>query len=207
MSRYTGPKCRLCRREGEKLFLKGPRCQTEKCAFERRQTTPGLPPKKNVRRLSEYGIHLREKQKVKRMYGLQERQFREYFEVAASKKGVTGEALLQMLERRLDNLVYRIGLASSRRMAREYITHGHFLVNNHITNVPSFLVKKGDEIKLKEKSKTLKSIEEALKGKQEVPLWLSFEPAEFRVVVKELPERKDAPQDIRENLIVELYSK
>lgn len=207
MARYTGPACRSCRREGKKLFLKGVRCYSEKCGFERRQTPPGPPPKKAVRRLSDYGIHMREKQKVKHIYGVQEHQFRKYFEVASRSKGVTGEKLLQFLERRLDNVVFRLKLASSRRMARQLITHGHFYVNNKKTNIPSFLVKKGDEIKVKEKSRQLKAIEESMKVDQTIPAWLAFETAQLTATVKELPERKDISPDIRENLIVELYSK
>lgn len=207
MARYSGPACRRCRREGKKLFLKGIRCDTEKCAFERRQTFPGPPPKKAVRRLSEYGIHMREKQKVKYIYGIHEQQFRKYFELASRTKGVTGEVLLQLLERRLDNVIYRLKLASSRRMARQLITHGHFCVNSKKTNVPSFLVKRGDQITIREKSRKLNSIEESMKTNQTIPGWLAFESAQLQGIVKELPERKDISPDIKENLIVELYSK
>ncbi|MDI6840074.1 MAG: 30S ribosomal protein S4 [bacterium] len=207
MARYRDPVCKFCRREGKKLFLKGTRCDTDKCAFNRRQTPPGETKRKFHKRESGYAIHLREKQKVKRIYGVLEHQFRHYFELATSKRGVTGEVLLQLLERRLDNVVYRLGFAPSRRAARQLVTHGHFLVNNHKIDIPSYLVKPGDLVSLKEKSQKLLGIVESLKVSREIPVWLSLDKANFKAEVKAIPNRENIPIDIREELIVELYSK
>ncbi len=205
MARYKGPSCRLCRREGKKLFLKGTRCNTEKCAMERRETPPGESPKRGMKRASGYKIHLREKQRAKRIYGIMEHQFRRYYELAARKKGITGEILLQLLERRLDNIVYRLGFASSRRSARQLVSHRHFLVNGQKTNIPSYLLKPGDQIRLKEKSR--KIVEEVFKPDKEIPTWLSLDRSNFKGEMINLPKRDEIPLDIREELIIELYSK
>ncbi|MCK4352910.1 30S ribosomal protein S4 [candidate division WOR-3 bacterium] len=206
MARKIGPTCKLCRREGKKLFLKGARCNTDKCTFEKRQAPPG-PPKRFRRRPSGYAIHLREKQKAKRIYGIMERQFRHYFEIAARRKKGTGEILLQLLERRLDNIIYKLGLVSSRKTARQLVNHGHFLVNDRKVHIPSYLVKPGDSITLREKSKKLLIITESIKTDTEIPAWLSFDKTTLTAEVKDLPKREDMPADIQEDLIVELYSK
>lgn len=203
--RYSGAMCRLCRREGKKLFLKGTRCDTDKCAVDKRETPPGMPPKRRRKRASVYAIHLREKQKAKQIYGISETQFRRYFELAAHKKGVTGEVLLQLLESRLDNVVYKLGLAMSRRSARQLVTHGHFLVNSRKTNIPSYLLKPGDKITIRDKSK--KVVENSLKLDRPVPSWLSLDRSTFEGIAKYLPKRDEIQLDIREELIVELYSK
>ena len=208
MARHSGPVCRLCRREGLKLFLKGDRCFKEKCAFERR----GYPPGQHGRRRSKvqsYGIQLREKQKVKRMYGVLERQFRNYFARAARTKGITGSNLLQMLERRLDNVVYRLGFASSRAMARQLVAHGHFLVDGRKMTVPSGLVKPGNVVLLRETSRKNDQVKICLdtaKGRG-VPAWLELDADQFLGTVKQLPTRDDITMPIQEQLIVELYSK
>ncbi|MDY0001622.1 MAG: 30S ribosomal protein S4 [Polyangia bacterium] len=209
MARYTGPVCRLCRREEAKLFLKGERCYTEKCAFERRAYAPGQHGNSRRRKRSDYGEQLREKQKVRRIYGLLERQFRTYYTKATRMKGVTGENLLQLLERRLDSAVYRLGLAGNRAEARQLILHRHVLVNGVRVNIPSFLVKKGDEIEIREKSRTVARISEAIAGvdRRGVPAWLELDRANFRGKVVALPAREDIGIQIREQLIVELYSK
>ncbi len=208
MARYTGPVCRLCRREGEKLFLKAERCYTSKCAIEKRRYPPGERRWYN-RRQSEYGRQLREKQKVKRMYGLLERQFRNLFERSEQERGITGEALLQHLERRLDNTLYRMGLAGSRRQARQYVNHGHVLVNGEPVDIPSFEVSPGDEIRMKERMKDNPQVEQSVSlAKQRGTVgWLQLtNGAEGRV--ERLPERSDVDDvDIEEQLIVELYSK
>lgn len=208
MSRYTGPVCKICRREGMKLFLKGQRCYTDKCAMEQREYPPGEHGQGRVR-TSEYRIHLREKQKVRSTYGLSESQFKKYYEIARRRKGVTGENLLSLLERRLDNIVYRSGFAASRAEARQLITHGHFKVNGHKTDIPSFLVNAGDEIEVKEKSKKLTCITEALESAQQRGglEWLEVDFDAKKGIVKALPERKDMPMAIEETLIVEFYSK
>jgi len=208
VARHNGPVCRLCRREGAKLFLKGDRCFKEKCAFERR----GYPPGQHGRRRSKvqsYGIQLREKQKVKRMYGVLERQFRHYFANAAQAKGITGATLLQMLERRLDNVVYRLGFASSRSMARQLVSHGHIAVNGAKVTIPSSLVDPGAIVALREKSRKNDQIKICLdtaKGRG-VPPWLELDADQFRGTVKQLPARDDIVMPIQEQLIVELYSK
>ena len=208
MSKYIGPKCKLCRREGMKLFLKGERCYTDKCAFDRRPYAPGQHGHTRPK-FSEYGIRLREKQKVKRMYGVLEKQFRRYFEEADRMKGITGENLLQLLERRLDNVVYRMGIAVSRSDARQLVRHNHILVNGRRVNIPSYLVKVGDEIEVREKSKNLLRIQEALKlaARREPVSWLEVDKNKLKAVVKALPQRSDIDEHINEQLIVEFYSR
>lgn len=211
MARYIGPVCRLCRREGTKLFLKGQRCFTDKCAIEKRNFAPGEHGRAFFRRrqLVGYGLQLREKQKVKRNYGVLERQFRSYFEKAARRKGVTGEVLLQMLERRLDNVVFRLGFGSSRTQARQLVRHGHIRVNGRKLTIPSFLVGKGDEISVRQRSRKNPQILAALEsvGGRGVPQWLSLDRDNFTGQVLELPTREEIKIPIEESLIVELYSK
>ena len=208
MGRHKENKCKLCRRENKKLFLKGPRCDSDKCAFDHRPTPPGLPPKKGgLARVSGYAIHLREKQKARRIYGVSERQFKRYFSIAKGTKGITGELLLQLLERRLDNVIYRLGFAKSRGSARQLVTHGHFLINNRRASIPSQLVNIGDEITLKEKSQKLNVFIETLSREYSVPLWLFLDKESFKGRMVKIPERKDIPVDLKEELIVELYSK
>ena len=208
MARYSKSVCRLCRRENTKLFLKGERCYTEKCAFDRRTYPPGQHGQ-GRKKASDYGAQLREKQKVKRLYGLLENQFRNTFEEAERRKGITGEVLLQLLERRLDNAVYRLGFANSRNEARQLVLHNHFMVNQSRVNIPSFLVKPGDVISVRDKSKKVLRIQESLEGvaRRGVPQWLELEKEEMRGSVKALPVREDITLPIQEKLIVELYSK
>jgi len=208
LARYRGSVCRMCRREGLKLFFKGDRCYTEKCAFERRGYAPGEHGHSR-KKFSDYGTQLREKQKLKRMFGLLEKQFRGYFEKADQKKGITGTTLLVFLESRLDNMVYRIGFAASRTEARQFVRHGHFKVNGRKVNIPSFLIKKGDVIELREKSKKVLPILESLEtvARRGVPPWLELDKENFRGVVKALPTRDDITMPIQEQLVVELYSK
>lgn len=208
MARYTDSVCRLCRREGMKLFLKGERCFTEKCAITRRNYAPGQHGQRRPKP-SEYGLQLREKQKVKRLYGVLERQFRGYFASAERRKGVTGENLLLLLELRLDSAVYRLGFASSRGQARQLISHGHFLVNNRKVDIPSFLVKSGDVIQVHERSRTLEPIRMALETVEQrgVPSWLELDKEEYKGFVQQLPSRDQITIPIQEQLIVELYSK
>ncbi|MBW1971357.1 MAG: 30S ribosomal protein S4 [Deltaproteobacteria bacterium] len=208
MARYIGPSCKLCRRENMKLFLKGDRCYSDNCAFERRSYPPGQHGRGRAKH-SDYGTQLREKQKLKRMYGLLELQFRRYFEKAERMRGVTGENLLILLERRLDNMVYRMGFASSRNEARQLVRHNHFLVNKKKVNIPSYLVKPGDVIEVKEKSRKLKRIQESLEAieRRGVPQWIEVDKEAFRGVVKNLPSRDELTIPIQEQLIVELYSK
>ncbi len=208
MARYTHSVCRLCRRENIKLFLKGERCYTEKCAFDRRAYPPGQHGQSR-KKTSDYGLQLREKQKVKRLYGLLENQFRNTFKEADRRKGITGEVLLQLLERRLDNTVYRLGFANSRNEARQLVRHNHFLVNQQKVNIPSFLVKPGDVISVREKSRNVLRIQESLEGvaRRGVPQWLELEKEQMRGTVKALPSREDITLPIQEKLIVELYSK
>jgi small subunit ribosomal protein S4 len=208
VARHTGPVCRLCRREGTKLFLKGDRCFKEKCAFERRGYAPGQHGRRRSK-IQGYGIQLREKQKVKRMYGVLERQFRNYFFKAAKSKGITGAMLLQMLERRLDNVVYRLGFASSRTMARQLVSHGHIQVDGRKVTVGSALVRAGSVIALREKSRKNEQIKICLdtaKGRG-VPSWLELDADQFQGTVKQLPTREEITMPIQEQLIVELYSK
>ena len=208
MSRYTGAVCRLCRREGVKLYLKGDRCYSDKCALSHKSYAPGQHGQSR-KKVSEYGIQLREKQKVKRMYGIQERQFRNYFEKAEKQKGVTGENLLRLLECRLDNTVYRLGMASSRVDARQLVRHGHFTVNGKKVNIPSFLVKLNDVVAVKEGSKSspkLEAIHETLVHRT-APAWLELDKENMVGKVIALPQREDIDLPITEQLIVELYSR
>ncbi len=209
MGRYIGPNCKICRREGEKLFLKGSRCISGKCAFERKGYAPGQHGKNKRFKVSEYGVQLREKQKARQIYGIYEQQFRNYFEKAERERGITGENLLKMLEKRLDNIVYRLGFAPSRKSARQLIRPRHFLVNDKIMDIPSYLVKKGDLIKVKEKSKKLELIHNSMKRVKETKQisWLSLNKAGLVGEFLDVPERGDIPVKINEKLIVELYSK
>ncbi len=208
MARYTKSVCRLCRRENLKLFLKGERCYTEKCAIDRRNYAPGQHGQAR-KKFSAYGVQLREKQKVKRLYGILENQFSNIFKKADRQKGITGEILLSLLERRLDNTVYRLGFANSRNEARQLVTHNHFLVNQSRVNIPSYLLKPGDVIGLREKSKKVVRILEALEGvaRRGVPQWLVLDKEQMTGNVKALPTREDITIPIQEKLIVELYSK
>jgi small subunit ribosomal protein S4 len=209
MARYTGPVCRLCRREGMKLFLKGERCYTEKCAIEKRNMPPGQHGKLRKAKIVGYGLQLREKQKVKRIYGVLENQFRRYFEVADRTRGITGETLLQLLERRLDNVLYRLGLATSRAQARQLARHGHFTVNGRKVDIPSYSVKPGDVIGVRAGSVENPAIQHALeevKGRG-VPEWLSFDSGTMSGRIASLPAREQINLPVQEQLIVELYSK
>jgi small subunit ribosomal protein S4 len=211
MARYTGPVCKLCRREGEKLFLKGDRCFTPKCAFERRSYPPGVHGRQGQfrRKESDYGNQLREKQKVRRLYGVFERQFRRYFQEAQRQKGLTGTNLLTILESRLDNVVYRLGLASSRAQARQLVTHGHFEVNGRKTNIPSFIVSEGDVISVRENSRKTNFFKDVAKSIDEgrVPGWLSLNEAELSGRVVSKPAREHIDVTLNEQLIVEYYSR
>ncbi len=208
MARYTSAQCRLCRREGMKLFLKGERCLTSKCSLERRAYPPGQHGQGRIKR-SDYGLQLREKQKVRRMYGVLEKQFRLYYQRAARMKGVTGENLLQLLERRLDNTVYRLGFANSRKDARQLVSHGHLVINGRRVDIPSIQIKEGDVIEVRERSRKLARIEGALelKAAGEVPGWLELDRDGMKATVKALPMRDDIQIPVQESLIVELYSK
>lgn len=208
MARYTGPSCRLCRREGSELFLKGERCYTDKCAIKRRSYPPGQHGQGRIK-VSDYGVQLREKQKVRRIYGILENQFRGYFETADRMKGVTGENLLFLLERRLDNVVYRLGFATSRDEARQLVRHSHFTLNGRKANIPSMQVKSGDVIQLREKSRKITVINESLEAvvRRGIPQWLELEKDAFKGTIKALPVREDITMPIQEQLIVELYSK
>lgn len=208
MARYRGPVCKLCRRDGMKLYLKGDRCFSEKCGVERRNYPPGEHGQGRTK-FSEYGSQLREKQKVKRMYGILENQFHLYFNKADRLKGITGENLLILLERRLDNMVYRFGFATSRSEARQLVLHNHFLVNGKKVNIPSYLIKVGDTITLQQGSRKVERIVEALEVsfRRGIPQWLEFDKNSITGTVKAMPARKDLTMPISENLIVELYSK
>ncbi len=208
MARYRDSLCRLCRREGEKLFLKGDRCFTDKCAFERRKYAPGQHGSGRSK-ISDYGLQLREKQKVKRIYGVLERQFRKYFAEAQKRKGVTGELLLQFLEMRLDNIVYRLGFASNRRQARQLVNHGHILVNGRKVNIPSYRVRVGEQIEVREASRSIPFVQESIAKIENRGLaeWLELDPDNFRGKVVSMPSREQIPLTVKENLIVELYSK
>lgn len=209
MARYTGSVCRLCRRENLKLFLKGDRCFSDKCSFDRRGFPPGQHGQRRGRKVSDYGIQLREKQKIKRMYGLSEKQFRLFFERAEAQKGITGSNLLVMLERRLDNVVYRLGFSNSRTQGRHFVRHAHFLVNGTSVDIPSYLIKPGDVIELRESSKTIKSINDSMEAvvRRGTPQWLELNKTAFSGVVKCLPVREDLTMPMQEQLVVELYSK
>jgi len=208
MARYTAAVCRLCRREGAKLYLKGTRCYTKKCSFERRPSPPGQHAVRR-RKVGEYGLQLREKQKVRRVYGVLERQFRNYYRVASTQSGVTGEALLRSLELRLDNVVFRMGFASSRAQARQLVGHGHFAVNGTPTNIPSFKVRPGDTIEVRESRRSrepFKTAKETLKNHQ-APDWLSIDAAKLSGNVADVPRRDQMPLDLNEQLVVEYYSR
>jgi len=208
LARYTGAVCKLCRREGMKLFLKGERCYKDKCGFEKKPYPPGQHGQ-GRKKISDFGLQLREKQKVKRLYGVLEKQFRRYFDKATRMEGITGENLLQLLERRLDNIVYRAGFAGSRKEARQLVKHSHFLVDGKKADIPSFLVKPGMVIEVREKSQDISRIKDCLDTAdgRGVSEWLGLEKSNFKAVVNRLPERDDVGYDIQEHLIVELYSK
>ena len=209
MARYIGPVCRLCRREGMKLFLKGERCYTEKCAIEKRNLPPGQHGKLRKAKLVGYGLQLREKQKVKRIYGVLENQFRRYFEMADRTRGITGETLLQLLERRLDNVIYRLGLATSRAQARQLVRHGHFTVNGRKVDVPSYSLKAGDLVTVRggsAENAAIKHAMEEVKGRG-IPEWLLFDSATTSGRISQLPTREQINLPVQEQLIVELYSK
>ena len=209
MARYTDSSCRLCRRENLKLFLKGDRCYSEKCSFERRGYAPGDHGQAHKKQRSDYGVQLREKQKLKRLYGLLEKQFRGYFEKADQQKGITGTNLLIFLERRLDNMIFRMGLANSRVEARQLISHGHFLINGKPVNIPSYLLRAGDEVSVKEGSRKITRVLEAMEtvARRGVPHWLELDKENFKASIKMLPVREDLTMPVQEQLVVELYSK
>ena len=208
MSRYIGSVCRLCRREGEKLFLKGARCYTDKCSMERRPYPPGQHGQRRAK-ISDFGVQLREKQKLKRLYGIQERPMRNLFANAIRTKGVTGENLLSLLERRFDNVVFRAGFAASRKEARQLVKHYHFSVNGKKANVPSMILKKDDVVELVEKSRQSTKLTGSLSANsiREVPAWLELDKNNFKATIKDLPKREDITSQIEERLVVELYSK
>jgi small subunit ribosomal protein S4 len=206
MARYTGPSCRLCRREGEKLFLKGDRCYSDKCALSRRESVPGQAGNRRTK-LSNYGLQLREKQKVKRYYGLLEKQFRDTYEKAEKMQGITGENLLSLLERRFDNIVYRLGYGSSRKEARQLVTHGHFMVNGKKANIPSIRLNVGDVITVVEKSNSSVKFKELAEKAATTPKWLEGNADKLEGKVIALPVRDDIELPIEEHLIIELYSK
>lgn len=208
MAKYRGPVCRLCRREGEKLFLKGSRCMTEKCAIERRSYPPGQHGQARPRN-SEYSTQLREKQKLRRIYGLQERQFRGVFERAERQRGVTGEALLRLLECRLDNVAYRLGFGASRREARQLVSHGHLTMNGRKINVAGALVKTGDVIEVRERSRALISIQAALEAVdgRGIPEWLELDKPAFKGTIRALPTKEQIALPVNEQMVVELYSR
>ena len=208
LARYRGSVCRLCRRENVKLFLKGDRCYSDKCSFDRRSYAPGQHGQRRSK-YSDYGIQLREKQKVKRIYGLSEKQFRSVFKKADKQKGVTGINLLVLLERRLDNVVYKLGFVNSRIQGRHFVKHKHFLVNGKKVNVPSFLISKEDSIEVVEKSREMKNVIDAMAAvvRRGIPQWLTSDSNNFKGVVSAMPIREDITTPIQEQLIVELYSK
>jgi small subunit ribosomal protein S4 len=210
MARYVGPVCRLCRREGIKLFLKGERCYAEKCAIEKRNFVPGQHGKtRRAKKMAGYGVQLREKQRVKRIYGVLEDQFRRYFEAADRQRGITGDVLLQLLERRLDNVTYRLGLATSRSQARQLVRHGHLLVNEKKVNIPSYSVRAGDLVTVRATSQKAPGIQHAMeevKGRG-IPEWLTLDPDKLAGRVMSLPTREQINLPVQEQLIVELYSK
>lgn len=209
MARYTGADCKLCRREGMKLFLKGSKCSTDKCPFEKKGYAPGQHGRTRRFKQSEYAVQLREKQKVKRIYGLLENQFHIYFEKADRTKGITGENLLKLLECRLDNVLYRLGLAPSRNAARQLVRHRHFTVNGKPVDVPSYQLKAGDEVRVREGSRQLELIHSAMKKVREGKMvsWLALDKAAMQGTVLEIPSRDAIPVTVNEKLIVELYSK
>ncbi|MCF8024041.1 MAG: 30S ribosomal protein S4 [Desulfobacteraceae bacterium] len=209
MSRYRGSACRICRRENLKLYFKGDRCYSDKCAYDRRSFPPGQHGQRRGGKISDYGLQLREKQKVKRMYGLSEKQFRLFFHRADRGKGVTGTVLLVMLERRLDNVIYRLGFANSRSQGRQLLKHNHFLVNGRKVNIPSYQVSPGEVIEVREKSKNVAAITEAMEAviRRSMPQWLELDKEGMKGSVKALPVRDDITMPIQEHQIVEFYSK
>lgn len=209
MARYTGPVCRLCRREMTKLFLKGERCFSSKCALERRSYPPGQHGPGRQKKLSQYGIQLREKQKLRRIYGVNERQFRTYFKKAAAQPGVSGENFLRILERRLDNIVYRLGFAASRAAARQLVAHGNIAVNGRKLNIPSYLVRAGDEVEIRERHVNNVFIQEAVQRARirQVPAWMSLDEKDPKGKVNHFPSRSEIDSQVNEQLIVEFYSK
>jgi len=211
MARYTGPVCRICRSEQKKLMLKGTRCKSDKCPIDRKRATPGKDPKARLGKRSDYGVQLREKQKLKKIYGMLEKQFRLFFERGARMPGITGENLFMLLERRLDNMVYRLRFASSRSQARQLVSHGHILVNGRKINIPSYLVKLNDEISIAESSRGITLVKDALKefGKSGIMPWLSLDPDTMKGKFLAIPKRSDITDlsDIREQMIIEHYSK
>ncbi|WP_454064431.1 30S ribosomal protein S4 [Candidatus Nitrospira salsa] len=209
MAKYSGPVCRLCRREGVKLFLKGTRCMTEKCAIERRSYAPGQHGQSRRARVTEYGVQLREKQKLRRVYGMQERQFLGTFRSAERQEGITGELLLSLLERRLDNVVYRLGFATSRSQARQLVNHGHITVNGRKTDIASFTVKIDDVVEIREKSRKIPTIQGALETVEGrgVPNWLDLESGAFKGSIRALPSKQDIDVLVNEQVVVELYSR
>jgi small subunit ribosomal protein S4 len=208
MARYTGPDCKLCRRERQKLYLKGTRCESPKCAIERRPYPPGEHGRARIKE-SEYLTQLREKQKARRIYGVLERQFRGYYQAAATQEGVTGENLLRLLETRLDNAVYRAGFSTSRDQARQLVRHRHFQVNGRIVSIPSFRVRPGDVIEVRERSRNLLPVQEAVQLSESwvIPPWIDVDTTGFRITVRDLPGRAMIDTPVQEQLIVELYSK
>lgn len=209
MARYLGPKCKLCRREGAKLFLKGARCYSSKCGLERKNNPPGEQRRRFRAKMSDYGTHLREKQKAKRMYGLLEKQFKNYFKKATKMKGVTGENLLRLLETRLDNVVFRMGFAPSRNSARQLVNHGHILVDGKKVDIPSFSIKDGQCIEIRDRSRQITIIHQAMESHKSLDQfnWLEVHAEEFKGYVKNFPTKEQLPQEIDERLIVEFYSK
>ena len=208
MAKYNDAVCRLCRREGTKLYLKGEKCYSPKCILEKRPYPPGKGSERGRRaKVSDYGIRLREKQKARRIYGIMEKQFKRYFDMASREKGLTGENLLRLLERRLDNVVYRLGFASSRREARLLVSHGHFEVNGRSTNIPSYLVKIGDVVKVKDKSKDIEPIQRGLSYEKAAPGWLELDENNLSGKVLDFPKREDIDVLVNEQMIVEFYSR
>ncbi len=208
MARYTDAVCKLCRREKQKLFLKGQKCYTEKCPIENKNYPPGQHGLNRRTKISEYGVQLREKQKIKRSYGLLETQFENYFEKANKQKGITGDNLIKLLERRFDNVVYRLGFASSRKQARQLIKHRHFIINDKLVDIPSYLLASGDIVKVRDKSKKLDAIHDSLKRvKDSTYAWLTIDKASLSGTFLQVPERAEVPLNANEQLVVELYSK
>ena len=209
MGRYIEASCRLCRRERQKLFLKGTKCFTEKCPVERKGYPPGMHGQSRRQKISEYGVQLREKQKIRRMYGLQEGQFHKYFEKALSQPGRTAENLVKILERRLDNVIYRLGFSASRKSGRQLINHGHVMVNHKVVNIPSYLLRAGDSVQIVDKSKKFEIIHASMKRMKDSSMlpWLSLDKAAMSGVFLSVPERADIPLNANEQLVVELYSK
>ncbi|MDO5575739.1 MAG: 30S ribosomal protein S4 [Fibrobacter sp.] len=207
MALYHGPRCRQCRREGVKLMLKGERCKSENCAMERRPFPPGMKVSKRRRTSTEYNLQLSEKKKIRRIYGVLEKQFERYFTIASNSSGVTGERLLQILEMRLDNIVYRLGFAPSRSAARQLVLHNHFVVNGKKVNIPSYQLKAGDQVQVREKSKAMESIHGSLTALRDTPEWLSVNKATLEGSAIRVPERNEIPINVQEQLVVELYSR